>query len=213
MNGQAPVKPLRFIVEATTTQIQELVQPLLAWLTPRATAAPPRPEPDPDDEDDDEPAPLDQGPELAPDSIRGQAARNLPPPVAHSPPMPVMPDHVSRTRMLGKPCHKNHRYQNSAYCLRKRSNNGCVECERERDLARKKPAVRPLAPVTPRAPALPPPETRPVLPAHLQARCFLSPIGCANAQHRYRGTLYTLRFTESEDCVMCVTPQFALAGD
>ena len=190
-------KPIRLILEVQASELQGLVLQILDRFTVRPTVVPPRPEPDPDDDqDDDEPAP----------------ARNLPPPVAHSPPMPTLPAHVSQTRVLGKPCHKNHRYQNSAYCLRKRSNNGCVECERERDLARKQARQQHRLTVVP---ALPTPSTRPELPPHLALNAFLSPIVCEIEAHRYRGMPWTLRYRADETCVMCTTQQsqLALAGD
>lgn len=207
-------KPIRLILEVQASELQGLVLQILERFTPRASVAPPRPEPDPDDDEDDEPAPLDLRPELAPGLTRGQAARNLPPPVAHSPPMPLLPPHVAKTRYLGKPCMQGHRYHDSSYNLRKKSNNGCVQCARARDLARKQARQQARRAVVT---ALPPPTgTRPELPPHLALTTFLSPITCTEVTHRWRGLAsWTLRYLVDEACVMCVTQQSAkaLAGD
>ena len=56
--------------------------------------------------------------------------------------------------------------------------------------------------------------TRPELPPHLQETCFLSPITCEVATHRYRGSHYTLRWLDDEDCCMCTVQTRTLkAGD
>jgi hypothetical protein len=189
-------RPLRVIVEIDPGQVVRLLAQLVDRFTPRVPSAPPPP--DPDDEDDDEPAP----------------AHNLPPPVAHAPPRPALPAHVAKTRLLGKPCGRNDTYKDSAYCLRKRSNNGCVACERERDLARKQakaaPPVRP--PLVAVASAV---GERPALPPHLALTCFVSPIPCQDPTHRYRDTDFTLRDVRDERCTQCVmqASQQALAGD
>jgi hypothetical protein len=200
-------RPVRVIVEIDPGQVSSLLAQLVHQFTAhlpagalpgRSQGQPPRPEPDPDD-DDDEPAP----------------AQHLPPPVAHAPPMPRLPAHVGRTRMLGKPCAQGHTYQGSAFCLRKRSNHGCVECEKAKDLARRQGKARPHPQLRVTAPTLVPTSTpqRPELPPHLALTAFLSPILCANPVHRFRDTAYTLRFLDTEGCCQCVAQSSALAGD
>jgi hypothetical protein len=201
MQAAVHPKPIRLILEVQASELQGLVGQLLDRLMAHPTVAPPRPPPDPDDEeDDDEPAP----------------AYNLPPPVAHSPPLPVLPAHVAATRVLGKPCAHGHTYEDTGLCLRKRSNRGCVACERQRDLAAKqaKAAPPPARPTLVTAASAV--RERPELPSHWEGRAFLSPIVCTvDPTHRYRGLeQWTLRYTDSELCVPCCTeanPALALA--
>ena len=197
-------KPIRLILEVQASDLQGLVLQILERFTTPSPVAPPRPTPDPDDADADEPEERTADP----------PAGNSPLQVADIPPMPVLPPHVAKTRVLGKPCAQGHSYEGSAYCLRKRSNRGCVQCERDRDLAHKQVRqTQRRAVVT----ALPPTTgARPELPPHLALTAFLSPITCTDPTHRYRGRPeWTLRFLDTEDCAMCVTQQsqLALAGD
>lgn len=139
---------------------------------------------------------------------------------------PVLPQALARSLYLGPPCHKGHTYEGSAYSLRKKSNRGCVQCDQERQhratasarQARKAQATRTrrrqarqtrqhrrvaiAATLLPEG-AVAANGHRPELPTHLEERCFLSPVTCVNAQHRYRGTGYTLRYLDSETCVQC----------
>jgi hypothetical protein len=57
-------------------------------------------------------------------------------------------------------------------------------------------------------------QERPELPGHLAESCFLSPIVCEVQTHRYRGSAFTLRFLDDEDCCQCVVHTRTLnAGD
>ena len=190
MNGPAPAKPLRFIVEASIPQLHELVQPLLAWLTPRGqpTTTPP----DPDDEDADEPEERTADP----------PAVNLPPAVADIP----------AGYTLGPLCQRGHRYQGTRQTLRRLSNGKCAQCERL--LAQRRQVSRPHE-TAPRPVLVEAAATRPELPPHLALNAFLSPIVCEIAAHRYRDTVYTLRYHRDERCVQCTTHHstMTLAGD
>lgn len=193
MNGPAPVKPLRFIVEASIPQLHELVQPLLAWLTPRGQPSASRETNDQNDEEDaDEPEERTADP----------PAVNLPPAVADIP----------AGYTLGPLCPRNHRRQGTRQTLRRSSNNKCRECVRVSDQRRKaaKPSVATPVLVSQAG------DRRPELPSHWEGRGFLSPVLCTEPTHRYRDSAYTLRYVDSELCVQCCTdanPALALAGD
>jgi hypothetical protein len=111
--------------------------------------------------------------------------------------------------MLGSLCSHGHRYEGSPYSLRRRSNRGCAQCFKEQALARPDRRLRKRRKgqrqaATPPSPVGPQPQERPRLPTHLAGACFLSPITCLDAFHRYRETRYTLRFLDTELCTMCV---------
>lgn len=102
---------------------------------------------------------------------------------------------------LGKVCGRGHRYQDSPYSLRKKSNRGCRTCDNAYVSAQMARAGH-----TP----------RPELPAHLALTAFLSPIICNDPMHRYRGMPeWTLRYQADETCVRCTTQLSAraLTGD
>jgi hypothetical protein len=45
----------------------------------------------------------------------------------------------------------------------------------------------------------------PVLPAYLQATCYLATDLCPEWTHRYHQTALTLRYRDDHGCVQCVT--------
>lgn len=123
--------------------------------------------------------------------------------LAH-PDEPVLPLHLQRAYYLSAtPCKHNHTFMGSGLCLRRKSNHGCAQCNQAyRHGAR---AARHSPPQAGRLP-------RPELPGHLRESCFLSPIVCEIASHRWRNALgWTLRFLDTEGCVQCATQP--LAGD
>lgn len=101
-----------------------------------------------------------------------------------------------------------------------RGSNSCVTCLRLNP-PRRKPRVLPAPEVVSSNGHQTPlhsghDDKRPELPAHLALTAFLSPITCQDATHRYRDLdRWTLRYIDSEECVMCTTQQSApaLAGD
>jgi hypothetical protein len=198
-------RPVKFIIEIAPDQLPALITQVVRQLTTRPpTGTPRRPESDDDD------APVD---ELEPAHNLPPPIQNVPRPVAGSP--PALPAPLAPHRYLGALCKHQHDYEHSGYSLRKRSNHGCVQCEKHRVLARKQAQARPAV-VTPLHPEALDPTGRPPLPAHLALTAFLSPIVCEQAEHCYRGMpAWTLRYTADESCVMCTTyqSQRALAGD
>jgi hypothetical protein len=206
-------RPVRVIVEIDPGQVSSLLAQLVHQFTAptdsagalpgRSQGQAPRPPPDPDDEDDDEPAPAQH-----PVSGTGQA---LSPPVARGQPAPD-PVALPPGTMLGELCRRKHRYEGRRKSLRRQSNGKCLMCLQQHERARK--PARPVPP-TPVLRETQGPK-RPELPPHLAMNAFLSPIVCGQPHHRYRGLeAWTLRYLDSEDCVMCTTTQsqLALAGD
>ena len=125
--------------------------------------------------------------------------------------VPELPDHLQQRYYLGKLCKRAHRYEDLDYSVRKRSNHGCAICNESYVLNPK--ARRNGHTVTLDRGPVQAEVLRPELPKHLQSTCFLSPIACENDAHRFRGSLFTMRFLDSEGCVLCTTTTHALAGD
>jgi hypothetical protein len=199
MNATAP-RPIRFIVEATTSQIQELVAPLLNWLTPREHPHPESP-PAPDDEEQDTDPPVER---TSDPPLKVPPVARASEPTASSPAPPVVPElpaHLEPRYYLGGVCKRGHRFEGSDYSVRKRSNHGCAICNEQYTLKSRPSGQAPI------------PVLRPELPKHLGETCFLSPITCSNPNHRYRESAFTLRFLDTEDCVQCTTTTHQLAGD
>ena len=118
---------------------------------------------------------------------------------------PELPAHLEARFYLGSLCKRQHRYENSEYSVRRRSNHGCEVCNTQYTLKPRAFGQRQT-----------PTPDRPVLPAHLAMNAFLSPITCSDPTHRYRNLAqWTLRYQADETCVQCVTQQsrLALAGD
>lgn len=191
-------RPVRVIVELDpgmlTPLLQTLVQAVTTSLTPRPHPTTPAPTEDPDD-----PAP-----------------RRVP---EHDPPVVVATRHQSMTNaptlphgtILGELCRRGHRYAGHRKSLRRRSNGKCIACVTRQDRHRK-PARPPASP--PRPVLVPSAEGRPDLPSHWDGRGFLSAIVCANPDHRFRGSPWTLRYTHNELCVQCCTTEPpAMVGD
>ena len=196
-----PHKPLRIIVEVDYGQVGTLVAQLVETVTtslatrPHPTTSPPAPPPA---EETDEPRPPPARVAPPPPARRG----NLPPAVADIP----------AGYTLGPLCQRGHRYQGTRQTLRRLSNGKCAQCERL--LAQRRHVSRPHEPA-PRPVLVEATATRPELPPHLALNAFLSPIVCEIAAHRYRDTVYTLRYHRDERCVQCTTHHSAmtLAGD
>jgi hypothetical protein len=132
----------------------------------------------------------------------------------------VSPD-VPVHYVLGSLCARGHDWYGTGQSLRKRSNGGCRACQdalvrgdvatRGLQSRRRRRGQRPASRLqTPEAEAAT--HERPALPGHLRSTCFLSPIGCQNAAHRYLDSGYTLRFLDSELCVQCVGQRTSLNG-
>lgn len=141
--------------------------------------------------------PVDQTPESAPPAVK---------PVART----DKATFLSPTR-----CPHGHHEPDSDLVLRYRGSNSCVHCSMQDPFKRRQHSSK--GPVstngqTP-APTTSTEESRPALPPHLAATCFLSPIVCSPAAHRYRETPYSLRYLADETCVQCTTSSVALAGD
>lgn len=98
---------------------------------------------------------------------------------------------LARRFYLGRLCQRHHRFADSNYSLRKKSNHGCKICNDT--YVRTSMARNGHPPI-------------PELPPHLAFTAFLSPITCNDPTHRYRGRHeWTLRFLADETCVMCAT--------
>ena len=128
-------------------------------------------------------------------------------PTALAPPeLPVLsPELHARYFLSPYPCPRNHHYQDTGLCLRRRGNHGCQTCYAS--YPRRRGGV---APRQGTGKALP--LTRPTLPLHLRETCFLSPIRCDIAAHVWRNTAYCLRFVETETCCQCVAARTTLDG-
>jgi hypothetical protein len=203
MQAPTPSKPLRIILETSIPQLHELVAPLLSWLTPRdhpTRDSPPTPAEEEEQDADPLPERTADPPHVA---TSVQAAQSVAP---DRDGLAVLPAGT----VLGPLCKRQHHHDGLPLTLRSQRTGKCVTCCRmtpdEKQHFQLPVPVRKLAPLTQGA-------DRPALPRHIDATCFLSPIPCSDPSHRYRGSAFTLRFKDSEQCVQCTTQTHQLAGD
>jgi hypothetical protein len=104
---------------------------------------------------------------------------------------------VGRYYLSATVCPQGHTYQGTGWCLRRKSNRGCVVCNQLWHAARRGATkANGHAP----APGVPP------LPAYVAATAYLSRDLCeAWPPHRYRQSAFTLRYRGSDACVQCTT--------
>jgi hypothetical protein len=103
---------------------------------------------------------------------------------------------VGRYYLSATVCSQGHTYQGTSWCLRRKSNRGCVVCNQLWHAARRGATKANGHP----EPAVPP------LPAYLAATAYVSRERCdAWPPHRYRQSAFTLRYRDGDACVQCVT--------
>jgi hypothetical protein len=113
-------------------------------------------------------------------------------PEAEAPPLvlPRTSDPPLSPFYAGTVCARQHD-DGTGHSLRRRSNNGCLQCEQVTQHGRKTRA-QPVRLVPP-------------LPGYLTESAYLSDERCPEWLHRYRGTAWTLRYRDDDTCVQCVT--------